>query len=119
MQISSIEGPLALRNNPPTTLAELFSRPDRWNKGNDARDRNGQPVNVRAESAKDWCIHGGLQLIYGEDNPEKWRDVQGKLIAYIREHYPEFKEIDSLTEWNDSDSIRFKDIRRVCLGAGV
>ena len=117
MQISSLEGPLALRNNPPSTLAELFSRPDRWNKGHDARDRNGQPIHVNADDAKDWCLHGGMHLVYG--GTEALLKVQEKLLSYIREHYEGFRELDSLTEWNDSDEVRFKDIRRVCLGAGV
>lgn len=108
--------PKVLLNNPPKTLAELFSRPSRWNKGHNARDQHQIDVQPNSAQAVDWCLHGAICLVYGQ---EKSNEIAKRLLVYIQNNYPEWKERDALTEWNDSDEIRFKDIVRVCKGAGV
>jgi hypothetical protein len=121
MSESAIENnyPIVLKNDRPKTLAELYSRPSRWNKGHNARNKDEESVDEKAPCAINWCIQGGLNLVYGERS-ELAHQMADKLLSYIKEHYPEFHSDDvSLTGWNDSDSIRFKDVRRVCLGAGV
>lgn len=100
--------PLILSGQPPLTVNELFSRPERWAQRHDAENRFDEEVELRNPNAVKWCLGGALRLVYGHD-PELLTKMINSATAYIQG----LTENDDagISDWNDHDDTTFKDIR--------
>jgi hypothetical protein len=111
----------------PQTLGELYSKPSRWCKGTDARDAQGQSVDVRNMAAVQWCIGGGTRLVYGSD-PEKVQELHEKFKAYMMKELDledseddpvDPDQIPDMATWNDNKSRTFKELRAMLNATGI
>jgi hypothetical protein len=79
---------------------ELLDHPSKWMQGCMARDRRGEPVSSRDQSAVSWCAIGAIALCYG---PGRWVDKYSFLQADLAaEAEIEDRQHQMVDEWNDS-----------------
>jgi len=89
------------------SLKQFFANPRRWRKAA-ANDGKGR-----------YCLIGAADRVY---SPERSGSVIRKLRAVIGQLYPGFVGYNgmvSIAGFNDAETTRLKDIRRVVKHAGV
>lgn len=83
-----------------STLQELYSDKTRWIKGCLAMTENSRVVNANDPEATRWCLLGGIQKVYGEE--------EGKI-------FPRFWNlgISDIMSWNDHSSRTVEDVQKI------
>ena len=118
--VARLNIPLILAGNLPKTLGELFNRPDRWTKGADGKNADGNSVGARNPHAIRWCVGGALQLVYGSETSDNHEQAVQKVLKYIRANMTNIEDPDSsVSEWNDRKERTFKDVRKMIKQTGV
>jgi hypothetical protein len=100
-----------------TSLNELFSRPSRWIKNEDAVDKAGNHVDAESTEAVAWCLSAGITRVYGDSEANELQDVRVKLIKWIQQNLD--PAVNDLATWNDASDRTFRDIRKAIVGAGI
>lgn len=91
-------------------LLDLFDSPQKWTKGEFARDDTGHSVGSKSEFAVSWCLMGGVQRCYGTYIDRK--SVESALYSLL----PERQKTTDLVLWNDRYAT-FRGLRRLLLRA--
>ena len=90
-------------------IRELFDSPEKWTKGSGARNSAGASVPPTVLAATSWCLLGAVDKCYPS-------------IAIAR---PVFDKIyskiggTSATQWNDSTSRTFEDVRKLVVSLDI
>lgn len=87
------------------TLKELFDSPDKWCKGNFAKDKDGNCVGHHDENAVRWCLLGGCLKCLGTKTLNLDLKTLNDLIAE--------RTGKSITAFNDDPNTTFNDILEV------
>jgi hypothetical protein len=82
--------------NPPTSVIELLSDPEKWTQKALARDKNGEPVSPLSSAAVSWCVLGALFKCEVRDKAAV-RKLTGTRIM----------------EWNDDPNRTFQDVQQM------
>lgn len=81
------------------TVKELLTSPEKWTRGESARDINGRPVMTDSKEAVSWCLVGALMKCY-----------RGSKVAYLRTRIGNLLQI-SVEGWNDDPNRKFEDVK--------
>lgn len=89
----------------PSTVAELYARPNTWTAGAMCRDRCGLPVgsppgDVDPQEVECCCLMAAIELVYP---PERLNEIEWKAQDWINKNYPEYFSTDiDIPWWNDA-----------------
>ena len=79
-------------------VRDLFSGPEKWTKGEWARDKEGRPT---CSNAFCWCLIGAIFHCYkDEDYPEICEKIDNE-------------GIDNLMQWNDAPERKFEEVKEL------
>jgi hypothetical protein len=95
-----------LQNDLRAVMA-LLDSPEKWTKGEYARDANGKPCPAWSEDAICWCLEGACSSILPRtlDWHPRYRRLERELEKYL--------PLLGLVEWNDEPERTFEDIQEV------
>lgn len=88
--------------------SELIATPDKWTKGEMAKDADGFPVFSTQDSAVCWCLLGAINRACGID--------ANRVVIFNKLG---FKKINELTDWNDAPERTHSDVLARLKGAGL
>lgn len=90
-------------------IQELLDSPEKWIKGNHARDNYNNPIHSQSPYACKWCLVGAFVVCY----PKLYIDntLFSKLSKVIRD-YSGLHNV-GIAEFNDLPTTTFADIRKV------
>ena len=84
-------------------IKDLLTDASKWTQKALARDKSGNRVVAREESAVQWCLMGAMHKCYPEANQ---RDlIRHKIYGGIRQ--------DSIIDFNDAKSTSFENIQKL------
>ena len=91
----------------PSTMLELFDRPERWTQHSCGRDADGIMTGATHDNACQWCLAGGVMVVYG-------LNATPKILDRISAHLGR-----GASRWNDLPQRKFEDIQQVCRELGL
>lgn len=80
-------------------LKELFTSPDKWTQGAEAKDKKGNIIPVFHPNAVSFCLMGGIHRCYNTFAEEL--DIINKISKHIN---------ICIMFWNDDSTRTFEDI---------
>lgn len=102
------------------TIGQVISKKSQWTQGTDARDKNGNPINVRSfdffnpprlKDIASFSLQGAVSFLYSSDRfMDKRLDVMRKLRKAIRQYTG--KDL-YVAAFNDSHTTTFEDVQAV------
>src|ERR1700733_6944129 len=101
-------------------IKDLLKTKDSWTKGAYAKDKRGRPVWIQGDSACKFCLSGAISRCYPTDKRQK--QVIRKIVDYlvkIGQGKANGHIDDSIVDWNDKKSRKFKDVRKLILKLNV
>jgi len=91
------------------SMRALFSKPERWTRGQLARDKDGYGVDgVRSRNAVSFCLLGAIENVYGTGR--KAIKVDELVRKYLRTHSTKFT---STVNYNDKKGTSFGKIQKL------
>ena len=87
-------------------VQELLATPEKWTKGAWARDNNGKLV--AAPKGEAWDLEGAIFYCYPGKKAHWYLKLVQGYINKFHKHLPR-----DLAEFNDSNEIKFEDIRKI------
>jgi hypothetical protein len=91
--------------------SELLSSPEKWTKGADARNSNGNIVYTNSDDASCFCLRGAVILCR-----ISLPTARTKLRAALTKLYPTFSDY---VDFNDHPDTTFEDVQKVLKEAGL
>jgi len=97
------------------SLRDLYSRSQRWTKGVNALDRDGDACPSRSKDAVSWCLGGALAHVYGEGGQQTkaWEILRSLIVQRTRGH------VHGISVYNDDQHRRFYQIRSLVRAAKI
>jgi hypothetical protein len=94
--------------------SELIDSPEKWTKGEYARDASGKSIDFSSNDAQCFCLRGAIYRL-GDDNDECRQNLHNLSRAVAR-LYPQFWGV---TSFNDHPETTFEDVQKVLKEAGL
>lgn len=88
-------------------VKELLSSPERWTKGAERRDADGEPTLLEGEHVASRCLYGALYCAY-RATPERFEAELKIKVEFIGMGVNK-----TLYEWNDAPERTFEDVRQL------
>lgn len=86
---------------------ELLDKPEKWTKGENARDAEGNKVRPDNPTAVCWCLEGAIRYCYGES----WRTSYYKAEDAVQDMSGGYL---NAFEWNDAPRRTYKQVIALC-----
>ena len=106
--------PQNIERNSDMKAYELLSTPDRWCKGNWAKDARGQVTKASGPDAVCWCLTGALWRIY-MDRPHAYAAVKDRVVSVLERRTGR----GGLVAFNDDFRTSYEDVIAVLKEANV
>ncbi len=86
-------------------IKELYSDASKWTKHEFARSNTGTPLPSFAPDATSWCLIGAINKCYSG------KEDFTKVYESVRAHMPLVNGIAMISNWNDSPTRTFDEIK--------
>jgi hypothetical protein len=98
------------------TVAELLESPERWTKGEYAKDNDDNQIDVFDPRATCFCVQGAIQRVYKRSND--LNDEKLKLETLLKQ-MELIGECGFLCDWNDNPETTHEMVLDVVRRAGI
>ena len=95
-------------------VTELLDRPEKWTKGEFARDKDGGATLFNSSAATCWCLLAALDYCY-EDDMQGWREAIKHLVAAL----VDLHDTAEIVRWQDRPETTWEQVRVLLERANV
>lgn len=93
-------------------VKDLLKSPKNWSQDAFARQSNGQESYVDEKASVRFCLLGAIMKCY---KGASYQIVCKHVINYIREQDVEVSSVGSIVAFNDHETTKFKDIKKLII----
>lgn len=83
-------------------VKELYSDPNRWAQGTEAKNEKGEPTYIFAEEAVAWCLAGAIDKCY-------YPNQKGRSLVYQKIATRDLGR--AIVSWNDDPKRTFEEVK--------